>query len=157
MSEVAEIAPSGAADGIEFGMLKSLLGFNMRMAQNAMYRHFSARLEALELRQREFALLELIDRNLGISQVQLAAALSVDRPAMMVVVDRLQHRKLLVRRPSERDRRRQELYLTAKGADLLVRAKAAVAEHDRAFTGLFSGPQAERLLEQLREIAAVRP
>jgi MarR family transcriptional regulator, organic hydroperoxide resistance regulator len=157
MSDVGEAAPGAATEEVDFGMLKRLLGFNMRMAQNAMYRHFSACLETLELRQREFAVLELIESNTGISQVRLAAALSVDRPAMMVVVDRLQARKLLVRRPSERDRRRQELYLTAKGADLLTRAKAAVAAHDRAFTGLFSPAEAEGLLTQLRRIAAVRP
>jgi MarR family transcriptional regulator, organic hydroperoxide resistance regulator len=153
MSVIDENRPGGAAAQIDFGLLRSLLGFNIRMAQNAMYRHFTASMEPLNLRQREFAVLELIGQNAGISQVELAISLSVDRPAMMVVVDRLQGRQLLVRRRSKRDRRRQELHLTAKGTELLARAKTIVLEHDRAFTSLFGGAEAAQLIARLQTIA----
>lgn len=137
----------------ELGMLGDLLGFHIRMAQDAMYRHFNVALESVNLRQREFAVLELIRVNAGISQVELAAALHLDRPPMMIVIDRLENRGLVARTRSKRDRRRQDLHLTPAGRELLLEARALVKEHDRVFTSLFTKINAAALIEQLREIS----
>lgn len=137
----------------ELGTLEDLLGFHIRMAQNAMYRHFNVALESVNLRQREFAVLELIRVNAGISQVQLATALHLDRPPMMIVIDRLEDRGLVARTRSKRDRRRQDLHLTATGRELLSEAKGLVKGHDRVFTSLFAKTDAAKLIDQLREIS----
>ncbi len=137
---------------IELGILGDLLGFHVRMAQGALYRHFNVSLESVNLRQREFAVLELIRVNVGISQVELAAALHLDRPPMMIVIDRLENRGLVARRRSKRDRRRQDLHLTPAGRELLMKARGLVRAHDRVFTGLFAKTDAARLIEQLRDI-----
>jgi DNA-binding MarR family transcriptional regulator len=91
--------------------------------------------------------------NAGISQVELAAALHLDRPPMMIVIDRLENRGLVARMRSKRDRRRQDLHLTPAGRELLVEARGLVKEHDRVFTSLFAKSEAAILIDQLREIS----
>lgn len=145
--------PVQALDQIELGTLGDLLGFHIRMAQDAMYRHFNVALESVNLRQREFAVLELIRVNAGISQVELATALHLDRPPMMIVIDRLEDRGLVARTRSKRDRRRQDLHLTPAGRELLVEAKFLVRAHDRVFTSLFAKSAAATLIDQLGEIS----
>jgi MarR family transcriptional regulator, organic hydroperoxide resistance regulator len=142
-----------ALEQVELGTLGGLLGFHIRMAQDAMYRHFNGALEPVDLRQREFAVLELIRVNAGISQVELATALHLDRPPMMIVIDRLEDRGLVARTRSKRDRRRQDLHLTPAGRELLVEARGLVKEHDRVFTSLFAKTDAAILIDQLREIS----
>jgi DNA-binding MarR family transcriptional regulator len=153
MSAIKQKNTVQAAAQTELGTLADLLGFHIRMAQDAMYRHFNAALESVRLRQREFAVLELIRVNAGISQVELAAALHLDRPPMMIVIDRLENRGLVARMRSKRDRRRQDLHLTPAGRELLVEARGLVKEHDRVFTSLFAKTEAAILIDQLREIS----
>ena len=127
-----------SAPEIDLGMLNSLIGFNLRMAQGIMYRHYAERVAKLGMGQRRFAVLELIACNPGVSQVDIAAVLNVDRPAMMLVVDHLENRKLILRRRSEKDRRRQELHLTPNGVEFLKRIRAIVRDHEKTFASLFS-------------------
>ena len=96
----------------------------------------------------------LIDRNPGISQVDLAAILGVERPAMMIVVDRLQNRKLVIRKRSETDRRRQELHLTPKGSKFLADVRVVIREHEAKFSSLFSKQEAVQLNDFLQRIAS---
>jgi DNA-binding MarR family transcriptional regulator len=144
------------APEINFGMLNSLIGFNLRMAQGIMYRHYAESVAKLGMGQRRFAVLELIACNPGVSQVDIAAALNVDRPAMMLVVDHLENRKLILRRRSEKDRRRQELHLTPNGVEFLRRIRAIVRDHEKTFASLFSKKEAAALNEQLQRIAGLK-
>jgi DNA-binding MarR family transcriptional regulator len=145
-----------SSSNVDFGILSDLIGFNLRMAQNTVHRHFKESTVKLRLGQRQFAVLELINSNPGISQVDLAAVLGVDRPAMMIVVDRLENRKLVVRKRSESDRRRQELHLTPKGSKFLDQIKIVVREHDKWFSSLFKKRDAEQLIACLQRIANTR-
>ncbi len=138
---------------VDFGMLSNLIGFRIRMAQNTMHRHYVDGTAKLRLGQRQFAVMELIDSNPGISQVDIAAVLGVDRPAMMVVVDRLENREVVVRKRSETDRRRQELRLTPKGKGFLDKVRAIVRDHEETFSSLFTKQEAAQLNAMLQRIA----
>jgi DNA-binding MarR family transcriptional regulator len=65
----------------------------------------------------------------GVSQIDIAGLLTMDRPTTMAIVNRLQDRGLVERRASARDRRRQELHLTSEGADFLEVAAPRIADH----------------------------
>jgi DNA-binding MarR family transcriptional regulator len=132
--------------------LTDLLGFHLRMAHVAIYRDFTAALAELDLTQKQCATLQLIGANKGVSQVDLAATLGTDRATMMAMIDRLELRDLLVRQRSTEDRRRQELYLTGKGVDMLARAKAAIARHEKQFTDRFSKTELKALMGALGRI-----
>lgn len=143
-------SPAGAQ--LSLGELDGLLGFHLRLAQAVLYRDFAASLAKLDLTQRQFATLELVRANPGASQAHLAKVLTLDRPAMMAVVDRLEQRGLVLRERSASDRRRQELRLTETGAALLEQAARRVRRHDARFLSRFHRPEAKTLIEWLRRI-----
>ena len=146
------VATVAADRSLDLGSLPELLGFHLRLANVAVYRDFTASLSDLDLTQKQCATLQLIEANKGVSQVDLASTLGTDRATMMAMIDRLEQRDLVVRRRSVEDRRRQELYLTDIGREILVRAKAAIAEHEARFVSRFKPAELKVLFEALRRI-----
>lgn len=134
-----------------FAELDGLLGYRMRRAQGAMHRDYMATVSGLELTQKQTATLWLINANPGVSQVSIASALGMDRATMMSVTDRLEERGLLIRKRSEIDRRRQELYLTPAGQAMLRKVKTRISEHEGRFKALFKPAELAALLEALRK------
>lgn len=132
--------------------LTGRLGFHIRMAQVAMHRDFLAALKPLDLSQKSCAVLTLLRENPGIRQIDLANALVTDRATMMAIVDRLQDRGLLYRERSKIDRRRQDLFLTEAGAEILSRADALIEAHEARFTGQFSKAELGLLTELLMRV-----
>ena len=134
-----------------FAELDGLLGYRLRRAQGAMHRDYMATVSGLELTQKQTATLWLINANPGVSQVSIASALGMDRATMMSVTDRLEERGLLIRKRSEIDRRRQELYLTPAGQAMLRKVKTRISEHEGRFKALFKPAELAALLEALRK------
>jgi DNA-binding MarR family transcriptional regulator len=149
---VAALARPAGDIKLDLDGLKDLLGFHLRLAQLAIYRDFALAMADLDLTQKQCATLQLIGANPAVSQVDLAATLGTDRATMMAMVDRLEQRDLVMRTRSVSDRRRQELNLTAAGEDLLVRAKRAIAEHERHFTSRFTPDEMKALMNALSRI-----
>jgi len=149
---VPEVVAEADGDELSLGGLEDLLGFHLRRAQAAMYRHFVAALAKLELTQRQFAVLELLNANPGASQVDLAGILTLDRPAVMTVIDRLEERRLVIRQRSRSDRRRQEIRLTETGSELLLNARKLVRRHDARFTSRFSKAETQVLIGALKRV-----
>lgn len=152
---MSSTAPDGETDSaLQLGRLEGLLGFHLRMASAAIARDFAAAMQGLDLTQKQYAVLELIDANTGVSQIDLATTLGTDRATMMAIVDRLDARRLLTRRRSASDGRRQELQLTAAGTRLLADARLRVASHEQRFTAAL-GRRSVALIALLREIYGV--
>jgi len=116
--------------GEGLGGLNDIVGFHLRIAHNAVYRHFMGSFAHLDLTQKQTSVLWLIGDNPGIAQIDLAARLDMDRATTMAIVDRLEARDFLARSRSKSDRRRQDLHLTAEGETMLERARTAVLEHE---------------------------
>ena len=157
MDDPAPTRPSSAKaaqDGrqLAYEGLDELLGFHLRRAQGAVHRSFLAALGAIEMTQKQTATLWLIGANPGVSQIQVAGELDMDRATMMAIVDKLCERGWLLRRRSETDRRRQELYLTPRGQAALKKAKARIAEHERRIKSAFSEEELRLLSEALRRL-----
>ena len=130
-----------AAEALDWGGLKGLLGFQMRQAQAALYREFANRLRHLDLTQRQFAALVLVEANPGISQIAISSALGMDRATVMAIIRRLEQRGCIDRKRASDDRRRQELVLTPAGQTLTANARKAVADHEARFAERFSGEE----------------
>jgi DNA-binding MarR family transcriptional regulator len=141
-----------APAGVDMGGLGKYLGVHVRLANIAIYRDFSVSLADLDITQMQLAVLVLIEANVGISQVDIAAALGTDRATMMAMVDRLEARDLLRRERSSADRRRQHLYLTPAGAEMLTTALARVGDHEARLTSGFSPEEVATLVQGLRRI-----
>lgn len=133
-----------------FAELDSLLGYLLRRAQGAMHRDFMAAVVEFSLTQKQVATLWLIHANPGVSQVEVAATLGMDRATMMSVTDRLEDRGFVIRKRSTVDRRRQELYLTPAGLATLRKCKTRIAQHERKFSALFTDAELASLLGALK-------
>src|SRR4051794_38721638 len=148
-------AEEAAAPDLMFAELDGLLGYLLRRAQGAMHRDFMAAMADFELTQKQAATLWLIQANAGVSQVEVAAALGMDRATMMAVTDRLEDRGFVIRKRSTTDRRRQELYLTPAGQSTLRKCKTQVAEHEEKFRELFTAAELAALLDALKRFQSL--
>ena len=143
---------SGRDAPLRMDGLAGLLGFQMRMAQTAMHRDFIAQLKDLDLTQKLTAVLTLLEENPGVSQIALANALGADRATIMAMIDRLEARSLISRVRSRIDRRKQELYLSPVGVELLAQARTLISVHEARFRALFSPTELEQLTGFLKRI-----
>lgn len=139
-------------DPIETGRLEGILGFHLRMASVAVYQDYSAAMSEIGLTQKQFAVMELIAQNPGSSQIDLAAQLSMDRATMMALINRLQDRDLVERRPSPFDRRRQQLLLTEQGHSVLAQSREIIEAHETRFTSLFSDEELDTFVSYLKRV-----
>lgn len=140
---------------LTFEKLDGLLGYRLRRAQGAMHRDYMAAVAGLDLTQKQTATLWLIHGNPGASQGSVATALGMDRATMMSVIDRLEERSLVIRKRSTADRRRQEVYLTPGGQNILRKVKARIAKHEERFKSLFTPAELEALLAALQKFQDV--
>jgi DNA-binding MarR family transcriptional regulator len=132
------------------GALPQLLGYRLRLAQQAVFRDFAASVQGLS--PGRVGLLIYLDANPGVSQSRLAEAAQRDRSTMVGVLDQLEGRGLVERRQG-RDRRTNGLWLTRAGRRLLARALRAIAAHERRIASRLSAVERRQLLELLGKIA----
>ena len=120
-----------ADDGIDYGVLLGLLGYQLRISQIAVFRDFVHSMRQFDVTPGLFGVLVIIEANAGIQQSALAKAIQLDRSTVVSVIDNLERRKLVERRPVPEDRRRNALTLTPAGLALLKKLKRFVAGHER--------------------------
>ncbi|WP_353200626.1 MarR family transcriptional regulator [Sandarakinorhabdus sp.] len=136
----------------DVGEIGSIVGFHLRLAHGAVYRHFSETFADLGLTQKQVSILWLIDDRPDIAQTDLAQLMRMDRATTMAIVNRLEARQLLVRGKSLTDGRRQTLNLTDDGRTILERAKRAIRDHESWLKSRFSDEEVSKLIELLTRI-----
>ena len=147
--------PGGRArggDDLDLGPLPGLLGYQLRLAQLAVFRDFERAAGGLGVSPGRFGLLALVEANPGVSQSRLAHAVGLDRSTMVAVLDQLEDRRLVERRAGP-DRRTNGLWLTREGKRLVARLKRRIAEHEARIAGRLSAKERATLFELLRRLA----
>src|ERR1700759_551948 len=119
----------------------------------AVSRRFHEILRPLELEPGEFALMRAGSASDGTPQNALAERLHISPSWMVAIVDDLERRELLERRPHERDRRLGNLHLTAAGKKLLRQAEKAALAFDARVGEPLGEAEAEQLVELLQRVA----
>jgi DNA-binding MarR family transcriptional regulator len=117
-------------------------------------RRFHRILAPLKLEPGEFALLRAVSASEGESQNALAERLHISPSWMVAVVDELEGRGLLERKPHARDRRIRNLHLTPSGKKLLKQAEQQAERFDRQVTEPLSERELRQLLDLLERVAA---
>jgi DNA-binding MarR family transcriptional regulator len=84
---------------------------------------FHAETNGLDITPRQFAVLEKINEQEGLSQTSLVERTGVDRSTMGNVVQRLVTKRLVHRRRTASDARAYELTLTTEGREVLELAQ----------------------------------
>jgi len=141
-----------APPGGEWGTLGEIVGFHIRLAHGAAYRHFMETFAHLGLTQKQVSVLWLVAERPGIGQSELARVLQMDRATVMAIVNRLQARGFVGRESHQGDARRHALMLSAEGAAALVQARTAIADHERWLVARFTRREVRLLVELLSRI-----
>ena len=136
----------------DIGELADIVGFHIRLAHVAVYRHFTEAFSDLDLTQKQVSVLWLVDDHPAVSQIDVGRRLRMDRATTMTIVNRLQERGYLRRERSATDGRKQALFLTPAGNKALDKAKLAIREHEDWLKERFTPEEIDKLVEMLTRI-----
>jgi DNA-binding MarR family transcriptional regulator len=136
----------------DIGEVRNIVGFHIRLAHGAVYRHFTESFTDLDLTQKQVSVLWLVGDHPDIAQTDLAQRMRMDRATTMAIVNRLEARLFLVRGQSVSDGRKQTLNLTASGQKALSKAKTAIRRHEKWLKDRFTQKEVSQLIEMLTRI-----
>jgi DNA-binding MarR family transcriptional regulator len=130
----------------------STLAFLLSQVGAHTSRRFAQRLAALDLHPPLFRVLNVIDAAEGRSQQSIGGAIQAPASRMVAIVDELEQRGLVERRPHPSDRRIRALHLTDEGRKVLARARKIAIEHEEELTREMSAGDREQLIALLQKI-----
>lgn len=137
---------------LKLDLLPSLIGYQLRLAQLAVFGDFAAELKEFDISPGRFGVLVLVSANPGMTQSLLASATQLDRSTMVAVIDQLESRGLVERRASPTDRRSNALVLTAEGEKLLKQMKRRIKKHEARIAAAMTPGETDTLVELLTRI-----
>lgn len=150
---------SGAAPRrIDRGPLPGFYGYNLRIAQVAVFEDFARIVGRLadrmgELTPGRFSLLMLLKHNPGINQTDLSRAVGLDKSTLTPALDQLERKGLIRRERTAADRRTYALSLSEKGEALLDDLIVKVRRHEENIVASLSTTERATLLRLLKKIA----
>lgn len=140
-------AKTGSQAGLRLGYLFKHAGLLMSELNGAVLAPFG-------IEPRELGILIVIDSFEPASQQQVAERIGIDRTTMVAMLDTLEAKGLLSRRPDTEDRRRNVVELTPAGHDILSRAVAASETAEAELLAPLSPKEAAQLRDLLARVVA---
>jgi DNA-binding MarR family transcriptional regulator len=127
------------------GFLLSQLGFEVAG-------RFSKLMAEIQLEPRQFAVMRAIQAAQGMSQNQVGEWLRIPPSSMVSLIDQLEMRGLVERRPHPTDRRSRLLHMTAHGTETLDRATELAMGLEQTICEGFSAEIRNELLRLLDRV-----
>lgn len=143
-----------AVDTVDTSYLETLLGYNTRRAALVIIDAFLRQMAVYGLRPVDFSVLSLIGHNPGITSRQLCASLDIQPPNLVGLVNQLQKRALITRRPHPSDGRAMGLHLTPAGRRLMKQAEATASALEEQAGARLSTAERATLIRLLKKIYA---
>jgi len=137
---------------LDLGPLPELIGYVLRRAQLVVFQDFFQAFAPFNISPAQFSVLTVIERNPGLTQSQVAAALGIKRTNFVGLLDELERRALAERRQAARDKRSYALYLTGDGVALMRKLKPVLKAHETRMIARIGESGRDRLVELLHEI-----
>ena len=147
--------PAKSGDA-RLGPLDNLVGFHLRLAQDASFRAFARHTGEPHLKPGRFAAMVVIHNNPGITQIELSRAIARDKSSVTPLVQELHRHGLVARQPSPGDRRSIALRLTRAGEATLENLLVHAMDHDRRLDEIVGDRKAE-LIALLKKITDSLP
>ncbi len=152
---MGESGRNETADELKYGLLGGLLGYSLRRAQLRAFQDFAATMAPFDISPGQLGVLLLIDANPGMNQSALARAMGLDRSTIVAVIDRLEGRGLISRRPVPEDRRSYALVLTDTGRLFIQDIEPHLKDHEDRLAAGLSTTERRTLNDLLRRINGV--
>ena len=137
---------------IDTSDLELLVGYHVRRASLATTGQFMDSMAEVSLRPVDFSVLNLLQRNPNITARQLCRTLGVLPPNMVSVINTLEKRGAVVRRPKVNDKRSEVLQLTAAGKKLIEKAQQMALASDLKATQRLTTRERTSLTRLLKKI-----
>jgi len=138
---------------VDFDILPNLVGYHLRRAQVTVFNDFVKSMSIMAITPGQFGVALLIYANPGLTQSALARAVGIERSTMVAVIDALESRGLVERRPSPVDRRSYALVSSALGKVWIEKLKPMVESHDYNISNNLSLDERAQLIYLLSRIA----
>ncbi len=145
-------APDTAVEQVDTSYLESLVGYNARRATLVIVDAFLRTMAVYGLKPVEFSVLSLISHNPGITSRQLCSTLNIQPPNLVGMINQLQRRELITRRPHPHDGRAMGLHLTPEGRKMVRQAEVTASELEDAATARLTPAERKTLIQLLRKI-----
>jgi DNA-binding MarR family transcriptional regulator len=152
LSGVRHRAPTLEGTEVDLGLLTDLTGFSVKLVWILGHGMLNREFGDTGITPHRYSMLEVIGRNPGLQQTQLAAALALTRPATTLAVDFWEERGCVERHKIAGDRRSFGVYPTLHGAKELKRLRGLVRKADTALTAELSDAETAELRRLLRKI-----
>ena len=147
--------PVGQTVEIDMSGLDGTIGFLLKRAQLAFSRELDRIFAEFDITAVQFSALTVVENNPGITQSDLAAALEVERPRMVPVLDKLEGRGLAVRRADPNDGRSRRIHLTAAGVALLNELQRRFSQLESRVATAMGKSERDRFVEALRAVIEI--
>jgi DNA-binding MarR family transcriptional regulator len=141
-----------AVEKVDTAYLQSLMGYNARRAALSIIELFLERLSPYGLKPVDFSVLSTILHNPGVTSRQLCSALNLLPPNLVGLIQSLEARGLIERKPHPHDGRAVGLHATPKGQGLMVQAEQTATELEIEKTAKLTPAQRKTLLTLLQKI-----
>ena len=150
----AKAAKPAAAcvEQVDTRYLQSLMGYNARRAALSIIELFLERLAPYGLKPVDFSVMSTIGHNPGVTSRQLCAALNLLPPNLVGLIQSLEARGLIERKPHPHDGRAVGLHATPKGQALMVQAEQTATELETEKTAKLTPAERKTLVALLQKI-----
>ena len=139
-------------DEVDASCVETLLGYNARRAALAVIDVFLQRMAPYKLRPVDFSVASLIVHNPGITSRQLCSTLGILPPNLVGLINTLEKRGLVCKRPHPRDGRASGLHATAAGVSLMQEAEAAATVLENDVAARLTATERKTLLRLLKKV-----
>lgn len=148
----ASPAQHAAIDEVDTRYIETLLGYNARRVSLAVIEVFLQRMAVYKLRPVDFSVASLIVHNPGITSRQLCGTLGLLPPNLVGLINGLEKRGLLRKRPHPRDGRASGLHATAAGIALMQEAETAATALEDEVAARLTASERKTLLRLLQKV-----
>lgn len=149
-SKASTAAP--AVDQVDTSYLQTLMGYNARRAALSIIGLFLERMAPYGLKPVDFSVMSTIHHNPGVTSRQLCATLNLLPPNLVGLIQSLEARGLIERRPHPHDGRAVGLHPTPQGQALMVQAEQTASALEIEQTARLTAAQRKTLLDLLQKI-----
>jgi DNA-binding MarR family transcriptional regulator len=152
-SEAPPTQASGETLAIERRPFGQAVGFMLSQLGLEVTRRFGLLMSKVDLEARQWSVMRAISQAEGQSQNALAEFLHIPPSSMVALIDHLEARGLLERRPDPGDRRSWRLHITPAGRGVIEGAWELAAGFERTLCAGFTSDQRGQLMEMLCHVA----
>ena len=148
----ASAANPEAPAAVDLGALSGFIGYRLRRAQLSLFAGFELALREIGLTPGELSVLVVIDRNPGLTQSDVCAALGIQRANFTPLLQELEAEGLVIREVLPADRRSNALRLTPHGQAVVARALALHERLEERITACLGAAGRAQLIDLLRQL-----